>query len=151
MKTPAQMIEGIADPHALEVITAFLEYQYDTLLDVIGCYLEWSESSKSSRPFLDRLLKRWGLKPWIPQLRGAALRRAAEANKEAILLNDLAAICLATAEVVVRGSLGRALCDKAQIAIARQTTSPFLSESANARSYSTVLHDLAALLRERRN
>ena len=71
-------------------------------------------------------------------------------NREAIALNDLAAICLAIAELVVTGRAVPSLRATATVAIDRQTAPPFLEPTPSAERRAQVLRDVKRMLQPKR-
>ena len=116
-----------SNPDGSRLVSKFRDQYFDSFMDALGYYLEWRQQAKNPKGFLDRLLKKWGIRQWIPEYSPATINKILENSAATLFLNDEATISMALSALLVDGKMGKQLKERAIVSINRQTLDIVLS------------------------
>ncbi|SMF69555.1 hypothetical protein SAMN02745866_04358 [Alteromonadaceae bacterium Bs31] len=128
-----------SNPNDYKLVSQFQDWYFDSFMDVLGIYIEWRPKTKNPRGFLDRILKKWGVKQWIPEYPSAVIKKMIGNSYTTLCINDEATISMALSALLVDGSIGKQLKERAVVCINRQSSDLLLIEAGH-KDFSTAKH-----------
>lgn len=117
-----------AKPKDYKLVAQFQDWYFDSFMDALGIYIEWRQRTKNPKGFLDRLLKMWGVKQWIPEYPPTVLKKMITNSYTTLSINDVATISIALSALLVDDKMGKQLKGRALMCIERQSTDLVLSQ-----------------------
>ncbi|MDT3309122.1 hypothetical protein [Shewanella vaxholmensis] len=118
-------------PQDYKLVAQFQDWYFNSFMDVLGIYIEWRPRTKNPKGFLERLLKDWGIKHWIPEYPPAVLKKMITNSYTTLSINDVATISMALSALLVDDKIGKQLKERAIVCIERQSTDLVLSQAGH--------------------
>ncbi|ABK46567.1 hypothetical protein Shewana3_0324 [Shewanella sp. ANA-3] len=120
-----------AKPEDYELVAQFQDWYFDSFMDALGIYIEWRQRTKNPKGFLDRLLKIWGVKQWIPEYPPAVLKKMITNSYTTLSINDVATISIALSALLMDDKMGKQLKERVLVCIERQSTDLVLTQAGH--------------------